>query len=294
MKKKALLSIGLSLSMVLVMGTPVFAANTDKNVNADGTEVTAPGTPDYNSTGGGKTQTAGQSYNEANITSTDANSWVTVNDDDKLAGALDLNGADINVWGKVLDAKETVYKVDLAWGSMKFEYNSLNSTKWNTESHQYDKGSATAQWTPTYLDGVNNKVAVTNHSNYGINAGFAYKMEGTKFNYANGENNVIGNFFDTKEKATTAASVLKGTYDAVGNVNDLAVANKLAGSKVALATADAYNDGTNNVPVGARIKDVFFAFSGTPDEGKGKDLNDFKKVGVITVTVTPNGDPTLN
>ncbi|MEG0091333.1 MAG: hypothetical protein RSA20_05900, partial [Oscillospiraceae bacterium] len=198
MKKKSLLSIGLSLSMMLTMTTPVFAANTNTNVNTDGTEVTAPGNPEYSPTG--NTQTAGQSFNEANITSKNGTAWETVNDDDKLAGAADTNGADINVWAKVIDSGSKIYKVDLAWGAMKFEYNS-GGGQWDTATHQYNSTGGTAAWTPTYLDGTNNKVAVTNHSNNGINAGFAYAMSGTPFNDKNGVNNVIGNFFDTKEQS---------------------------------------------------------------------------------------------
>ncbi|MEG1579395.1 MAG: hypothetical protein RR336_11595, partial [Oscillospiraceae bacterium] len=136
-----------------------------------------------------------------------------------------------------------------------------------------------------------------------INAGFAYAMSGTPFNdVATGNDAVLGNFFADNAKATAAALVLKGTY-ASGTVVDATVADKLAGSKVALPTADAYNstagtgaaaDNTLDQVAGARTKDVFFAFSGTPDAGKGATLDTFKKVGVITVTVTPNSDVELN
>ncbi|MEG1109039.1 MAG: hypothetical protein RSE97_09295, partial [Oscillospiraceae bacterium] len=126
--KKSLLALGLTLSIVLAMATPAFAANT----NADGTDVTKPGTP-------GSTQEAGASYNAAEITSKDGTAWATVNDDDALAGAADANGADINVWAKVVDSGSKVYKVDLAWGAMKFEYKDA-SGQWNTTTHAYDAG----------------------------------------------------------------------------------------------------------------------------------------------------------
>ncbi|MEG1108779.1 MAG: hypothetical protein RSE97_07935 [Oscillospiraceae bacterium] len=296
MKKKSFLAIVLALSMMLAMATPAFAANT----NTDGTEVTKPGHPEYTVD---NVQTAGESYNKAEITKgpNDAN-WATVNDDDKLAGAADTNGADINVWAKVTDSGSKIYKVDLTWGAMKFEYDS-GSGKWNPTTHKYDS-SGTSAWTATYLDGANNKVTVTNHSNNGIDATFAYAMNGTKFNEANGADNVIGNFFDTNDKSKTAAAVLTGTYTGTsGTVNDAAVTGKLTGSKIALATAAAYNstpgdaaatDGANNQIAGARTDDVFFAFSGTPDAGKGAALDTFKKVGVITITVTPNDAVPLN
>ncbi|MEG1578008.1 MAG: hypothetical protein RRY64_05120 [Oscillospiraceae bacterium] len=290
--KKSLLAIGLSLTMVLAMATPAFAATTDTNLNPDGTAVTAPGTP-------GVVQTAGESYNAASITNKagvntpTANDWEVVNDDDAIAKASDI-GADINVWAKVVDSGSKIYKVDLAWGAMKFEYKD-SSGQWNTTTHKYEAAADTGKgWTEAaYLDGINNKVAITNHSNNAIDAAFAYAMNGTKFNDANGLNNVIGNFFDANATAVTAAKVLTGTYsDTAGTVAPTAVAGKLAGP-VVLATAEAYNDGTAHV-AGERIDEVFFAFSGTPDTGKGKVLDTFKKVGVITVTVTPNNTPNLN
>lgn len=303
MKKKSLLATGLVLCMMLAMASPALAANTDANVNTDGTEVTAPGSPEYDTAGGGNTQTAGQSFNEATISGSNGTDFQTVNDDDALAGAADAGGADINVWAKVTDSGSKIYKVDLAWGAMKFEYNS-GGGQWNTETHAYDAAGGQAVWTATHLDGTNNKVAVTNHSNNAINAGFAYAMDGTPFNDANGVNNVIGNFFDDNAKSLAASTVLTGTYtDTAGTVNDAAIADKLAGNAVALPTADKYNstagndaatDATNNVAAGARTDDVFFAFSGAPDAGKGATLDTFRKVGVITVTVTPNNDIPLN
>ncbi|MEG0321665.1 MAG: hypothetical protein RR606_05700, partial [Oscillospiraceae bacterium] len=192
------------------MATPAFAANTDTNANADGTAVTAPGNP-------GVAQVAGESYNAASITNKTGvntpgvNDWEVVNDDDAIAKATDI-GADINVWAKVVDSGSKIYKVDLAWGAMKFEYKD-SSGQWNTTTHKYEAApDNTKGWTEAaYLDGTNNKVAVTNHSNNAINAAFAYAMNGEKFNDANGLNNVVGHFFDTNAKAVTASKVLDGT-----------------------------------------------------------------------------------
>lgn len=304
MKKKSLLATGVALCMIVGMSSTVFAANVDTNVNNDGTAVTAPGSPAYDKNNGGNTQTAGQSFNEAIMESLNGTDFNTTNDDDAEAKDTDINGADINVWAKVTDSGSKIYKVDLAWGAMKFEFNS-GSGQWNTTTHAYDNvGGGVAEWTASYLDGTNNKVAVTNHSNNAIDANFAYTMDLGVFNDANGTDNVIGNFFADNTKAAAAATVFTGTYsDTAGTVNDAAIADKLLGSKVAIATADAYNstagdgtvsDATNNQLAGARNGEVFFAFSGTPDAGKGATLDSFKKVGVITVTVTPNNDIPLN
>ncbi|MEG2022391.1 MAG: hypothetical protein RR087_11515, partial [Oscillospiraceae bacterium] len=103
MKKKSLLAIGMTLSLMLAMATPAFAVTTEPNANGDAvTEVTTPGSPDY--IAGTNPQTAGQSYNQASMTSKDGTAWQTANDDDKIAMATDTNGADINVWAKVTDS----------------------------------------------------------------------------------------------------------------------------------------------------------------------------------------------
>lgn len=301
MKKKQLLTAGLAACLAVSMAIPAYAANTDANVNADGTEVTAPGNPDYNQNGGGNTQENGMSYNEATVSSNNGVDFTTVNDDDTLAGDADTNGADINVWAKVVDSGSKVYKVDLAWGAMKFEFNS-GAGQWNTTSHTYDGGGGTAEWTVSYIDGVNNKVEVTNHSNNAIDAGFSYTMEGTPFNEtATGDNAVVGHFFKENDKALAGAGVLTGTYST--GTETAAVTDQLTDNKISLATADKYNstagdgdatDAANDQPAGARTDAVYFAFSGTPDEGRGATLDTFRKVGVITVTVAPNKDVPLN
>ena len=94
-------------------------------------------------------------------------------------------------------------------------------------------------------------------------------------NATNTASSVGGNFFETNANALAAALVLEDTTTVI---------NTLTESKVNLLTADNGQDGN---PGTATTKDVFFAFSGKPDDGRGATLDTFKKVGVITVTVTP-------
>ena len=190
------------------------------------------------------------------------------------------DNTDINVWAKVTDKGTIVYKVDLAWGAMKFEYTS-GSGVWDPDTHTYNGGAGRAEWIETgYLDGINNKLDITNHSNGGIDAGLAFSFAGTSFNAnTTSDNAVVGNFFATKSNAVTASQKLTDTYSA-GTVS--AVTNSI--DKVQLLTAD--NSGS--AEAGTETKaEAFFAFSGTPDEGKGAELDNFKKVGVITVTIAP-------
>lgn len=287
MKKRSLLALVLAICLTLAMTTQAFAA-----AATDGEGALAPlgdGSATQESTG------------QAAINSADGTKFYTENDDDAIDKTTDVGGADINVWAKVVDSGSKIYKVDLAWGAMKFEFNS-GSGQWNTATHAYDSVGGTTEWTPAYIDGANNKVAVTNHSNNAIDAGFSYAMDGTPFNDALTDNAVIGNFFADNTKALTASTVLTNTYTG-GAAAPGTIADTLTGAKISLPTADKYNstagtgavaDDTNNQIAGARVGDVYFAFSGTPDEGRGATLDTFRKVGVITVTVAPNNDIPLN
>lgn len=277
--KKKLLSMLLAAVMVTALSVPAFAV--------DGDEATAPK---------GETGTNVNASTGAATVSGDGTTWNIANDDDSLAAADDHNGADINVWAKVVDSSTPTYKIDIAWGAMKFEYTSGEGT-WDTTTHTYTGGTGAGAWTEaSYLDGTNNKVTVTNHSNHAVDAGFAFAFSTNFFNDTQtSDNAVVGNFFADNTKAVAASKVLTGTHTG-GAVADAAVSDKLTGSKVTLDTADKYNskkdatttDTATNVEAGARPADVFFAFSGTPDQGKGATLDTFKKVGVITVTVAPN------
>lgn len=115
-------------------------------------------------------------------------------------------------------------------------------------------------------------------------------MEPKAFNDNEAEANtsaVRGHFFASTTDAVTAAGV---------TTNSATVTSPL--TSIDLHTADKY--GTVEAPVSAdtdvaanaRTDSVYFAFSGQPDAGKGTDLNTFKKVGTITVSITPKTDMT--
>lgn len=278
--KKKLISTLLAITILNMLSITAFAA--------DGDEATGP-------KGAG---TATDSTGAAIVTGDGVN-FNTSGDDDAIPKATDTTGADISVWAKVLDSSTPTYKIDIAWGAMKFEFNSGVGT-WDTTSHTYEGGLGTAKWTEIdYLDGQNNKIAVTNHSNHAVNTKFAYAMENQIFNATNGPSAVVGNFFADNTKAIEASKVLDNTS---------AVSDKLTDSKLSLHTADKYfkdqndKDNTAYTPVfndankatTGRQKDVFFAFSGKPDEGRGVTLDNFKKVGVITVTVSKMAEADLS
>lgn len=256
--KKKLLSTLLALAMVSAMSVTAFAA--------DGTAADAPS---------GTTGTANPSTGEANVTY-NGTTFNSENDDDALAKANDTDGTQIDVWAKVITETAKVYKVDITWGAMKFEFNADKGT-WDPATHTYGTGANQAKWvngngTDNILgaDGVNNKITVTNHSNDAVTAAFAYNNDGKTFG-TNAAGAVVGNFFADNANAQTAA--LQLTYT---NTNE--ILNTLT-TALDIATAE----GTQLAA--APSSDCFFAFSGTPGADNAVSDATFEKVGTITVTI---------
>ena len=287
MKKKLLSKMVALAATVLVLssnGLTAFAA--------DGTAATGPK---------GDTEAAVQSTGAATAkwdTTVDESTWSVTNDDDGEAAATDTQ-TDISIWAKVVEHGDIVYKVDIEWGAMKFEFNN-QAGKWNTDTHTYDAdGGVSAEWTvEDYINEVNNQIKVVNHSNWAVDTTFSYAHEGTLFNSdASGADAVRGHFFLTNADAVTASKVLTGSAT---------VENALT-TALTLGHQDADNatkyggtvdgealDGTD-IPAVAENADgsctryVYFTFNGTPDIANMDDAlkTDFTKVGVITVTIEP-------
>jgi len=245
---KKIISITVALAMIMATATTAFAYHGMDNVNPDGTEVSEAGHKSDGSVGWGYTddgtndQTPEASYGQSAVTRDDEDDedndtwgeWYYADDDDGDAADDDNDHADIYVWAKVSEASDKIiYKIDIEWGSMKFEF---NRGTWDVETHTY--GGNTVGWLETngkpendpgyvgYLDGVNNKIIVTNHSNYGIVAAFDYINDdisggGTEFNAdisgASNTDIVIGNFYGTNDGAVLGSKELTGTINALGN-----------------------------------------------------------------------------
>lgn len=77
---------------------------------------------------------------------------------------------DIDVSAKYVDGVSggTKYSVDVAWGAMEFTYTVSGTKTWNPATHDYVISTSGA-WTES-----GNTITVTNHSNTGITASFAF------------------------------------------------------------------------------------------------------------------------
>ena len=89
---------------------------------------------------------------------------------------------------------ETVYSVDIAWGSMEYTYTIDSEGRWNPDTHQFDGKSEEGNWSCS--DGAD-EVKVTNHSNAAVNAAFSYKAEDEY-------NGISGSFSESTAKLETA------------------------------------------------------------------------------------------
>ena len=77
-----------------------------------------------------------------------------------------------NVTGSYVagSAGDTVYSVDVAWGSMAFTYTGASTGTWQPSTHTYSSATA-AGW--SCADGAN-MITVTNHSNTAVTAALSY------------------------------------------------------------------------------------------------------------------------
>ena len=101
----------------------------------------------------------------------------------------------------------TVYKVDIAWGSMEFTYTvNAGDRVWNPDSHTYTEAGAAGTWS---CEAGADTVSVTNHSNAEVAAEFSYTA-------AEDYKNITGTFTNatitlpTAENKAVDASELTG------------------------------------------------------------------------------------
>ena len=221
-----------------------------------------------------------------------------------------VDDCELEVYAKIIGDEITIYSVDIEWGDMKFVYDAGGRT-WDPSTHTYIGGTGEAGWlidnatqgggeaTEWYLEQGNNAITVTNHSNRAIDAAFHYDMlsvtafndmyftaitgDATVFNAESSTPNAVaGGFYADEEDAKSGALVLN-------DINSDARFNTLPHGKISLPTAE--GRAVESVDV---IGTVYFAFSGTPDAGRSRIMPDFRKIGSISVIITPNDDPGLN
>ena len=200
---------------------------------------------------------------------------------DKVAGDPEANSTSIDVQAQTTGGGDIVYSVKIDWGAMKFEYD-YGST-WDPATHKYISGSTGNQdggWnTTTYVDGTNNKITITNDSNFPVNADFAYSNTDPAVFNAEVTNTSVAGMFGT-DNATLKTAVDDNTTNTLSLVAPTLALNT---DKSALTAGDVYYyQGSDN---GKNTDDIYFSLIGKPD--RGIKLTTMQSVGTIKVTITP-------
>ena len=132
----------------------------------------------------------------------------------------------------VQPAPDSIYEVDIVWGSMEFDYNSGLKRVWNPDILQYsDEVETEPSWTPSDENG--DIVTVKNHSNEGVIVDVAY----------------------TKDADNGVDGTLTNSYFGLASAEDTAVEDAPSNSaQLALSTENmpnSFKEGSTNVNVGS-------------------------------------------
>ncbi|MEG1896198.1 MAG: InlB B-repeat-containing protein, partial [Oscillospiraceae bacterium] len=83
-------------------------------------------------------------------------------DGEEMANGNSQDVGGFDVQGRILEQDDSlVYKVDISWGGMKYDF--ATSKEWDPETHTYSEGGFNG-WKPEAFDGRNNKLSSINHS----------------------------------------------------------------------------------------------------------------------------------
>jgi hypothetical protein len=198
----------------------------------------------------------------------------------KLNGATDeaLNPASIDVLVTTEGGSDIIYDVDISYGAMKFIYD--YGSVWDPDTHRYTAGSSGKQsggWVTSGVNGTNNKITLTNNSNFPVQADFAYTADGESLNSSATTGSVTGIFTETNsELEAVLAEGLNGNTVSGMQTHQLFLEMDISN----LNSGDSYYKYGDGQSEGT----VYFALSGKPD--KGLTLNS-SKVGTIGITITP-------
>ncbi|MEG0090992.1 MAG: hypothetical protein RSA20_04160, partial [Oscillospiraceae bacterium] len=88
----------------------------------------------------------------------------TLTGDHTFGDATNPKSSAVDVQGKVIESILGIYKLDISWGAMKFDYKGQDMV-WNPDTHSYTPSGGTKGWTNESFEAGNNKITVANHSN---------------------------------------------------------------------------------------------------------------------------------
>ncbi len=199
---------------------------------------------------------------------------------DKLATDPDANKTEIDVQAQVTGGSEIIYYVTIEWGAMKFAYN--YGKTWNPSTHTYT-GTGTGWNTSTYVDGTNNKIKVTNDSNFPVSANFSYENDPADIFNATptSATAVKGVFNDNNTTLATEVTANTATTSTATRTMDLQMySGALSNGEQYYYTGSSDTSGTQANSIGT----MYFSLIGTPDPNL-TTLATMQNVGKITVAI---------
>ena len=224
-----------------------------------------------------------QTFDGTGKAKTSGTASVEADPDNSVIGTMD-----VDIKAKTIGS-DIKYSITVDPGDMEFTYSYGDS--WNTTSHSYSGGSV--GWDPSNLDGENNKITVTNDSNYPVKASFKVKSEDellAAFNSDPSDTDGVRGYFNTNNTAfvtnpgTSSAAVTQLIAKATDDSNKTGSLS-LEMNASALTTGYYYKKGSSSSKPGAAdaTGDMYFALAGVPD----KTIATQATVGQITITIKP-------
>ncbi len=265
-RKRGYLAIAASMTLALAMVPAVPGYASSAVVTGDGSSELAAGTATYNGT---------------------------------VSGELASADTDIVVQAEIVGGYEIVYNVKIEWGAMQFKYDYGGS--WNPNTHTYQSGPSGKQgggWvgadgsnSKNYLEGdngdKNNKITVTNNSNFPMTVALSTEVTNGVFNDDNTlPGSVIGLLSTDNSKFADSNGVptpLLDTGKAQGGVGDTSLTMNLEMDASHLDSGKTFYyiaEGTNSNTPAKSTGTAYFAFAGKPDAGKATNMISAAKIHV--------------
>ena len=212
-----------------------------------------------------------------------------------VSGELANANTDIEVRAEIVGGSEIVYNVKIDWGAMEFKYDYGGS--WNTTTHTYESGPSGKQgggWVgkdgsidKNYLDGENNRITVTNNSNFPMTVDLSTEVTNGVFNDNNTlTGSVIGilstnklDFADSNGAPTQRLGIGRGQTGA----GDTLLTMNLEMNASQLSTGQTFyyiRAGSASATEATSTGTAYFAFAGKPDAGKATSMTSAAQIHV--------------
>ncbi len=169
---------------------------------------------------------------------------------------------------------DVVYSITITAGKMIFNYD--YGAVWDPAKHTYTNkaGNPDGSWSTADLNGTNNKISITNDSNYPVTAELEYSHNAEFEGIAD----EVEGVFDSEKGCTN--SDLTSSYSVDLNI-DTSKLDAMSGTPNYTYWVLTNHESDSNK------QDVFFKYQGTPNKITSDSKLEYASAGTITVTIRP-------